>query len=160
MSEKILVAYATKHGSTREVAEAVASALSDQGHEVDMRPSADPGDVGAYGLVILGAPIYSGKWHKDAHRFLKRQRQILETRPIAVFALGPRKPPAEGTWPRSQEQLDNALAKHPWLAPVATAVFGGVDPPKKAKERRDQRDWQAIADWTSQTALLLGRPDS
>jgi menaquinone-dependent protoporphyrinogen oxidase len=132
MGEKILVAYATKHGSTQEVVEAVASALSGQAHEVQMRPAANPGDVDAYGLVVLGGPICSGRWHKDAHRFLKRQRQILEARPVAIFALRPRKPPMEGTWPRSQGQLDNALAKHPWPAPTATAVFGGVDPPKDA----------------------------
>lgn len=152
MGERILVAFATKHGSTREVAEAIAATLRERGLEADVQTAAKVKDVDGYRLVVLGAPLYTGKWHKDAHRFLRRHRSALEARPVAVFALGPRKPPSEGTWPRSQEQLDGALAKHPWLAPAATALFGGVDPPKKGKERRDQRDWEAIARWVSEIA--------
>ncbi len=150
MSERILVAFATKHGSTREVADAIAATLRRRGHEVDVQPAAKVKVLGDYGLVVLGAPLYTGKWHKDAHRFLKRHQSILEGRPVAIFALGPRKPPSEGTWPRSWEQLDGALAKHPWLAPAATVLFGGADPPKKGREPRDQRDWQAINRWASE----------
>jgi menaquinone-dependent protoporphyrinogen oxidase len=147
---RILVAFATKYGSTREVAEAIAATLREEGHEVDAQPAGNLKAPSDYGLVVLGAPLYAGKWHKDAHRFLKRHQSILEGRQVAIFALGPRKPPSEGTWPRSREQLDRALAKHPWLAPVTTALFGGVDPPKKGKELRDQRDWQAVARWASE----------
>jgi menaquinone-dependent protoporphyrinogen oxidase len=150
MAEKILVAFATKHGSTQEVAEAMATTLREQGHEVEVQAAAKVKSADEFDLVVLGAPLYSGKWHRAAHSFLKRHRSALETRPVAIFALGPRKPPSEGTWPRSQEQLDRALAKHPELAPVATALFGGVDPPKKGRTPRDQRDWQAIARWAAE----------
>jgi menaquinone-dependent protoporphyrinogen oxidase len=39
--------------------------------------------VAGYGLAVLGAPLYSGRWHRDAHRFLKRHRQELAGVPVA-----------------------------------------------------------------------------
>jgi len=105
--------------------------------------------VAGWDLVVLGAPIYSGRWHRDAHRFLKRHRNDFEVVPIAVFAMGPRSGDEEG-WQRSRAQLDRALAKRGWLAYVAVAVFGGVDPPKERHgERRDLRDWEAIRAWAT-----------
>jgi len=66
-----------------------------------------------------------------------------------VFAMGPRSGDEEG-WQRSRAQLDRALAKRGWLAYVAVAVFGGVDPPKERHgERRDLRDWEAIRAWAT-----------
>lgn len=72
-----------------------------------------------------------------------------EVVPIAVFAMGPRSGDEEG-WQRSRAQLDRALARRGWLAYVAVAVFGGVDPPKERHgERRDLRDWEAIRAWAT-----------
>ena len=39
MTALILVAYATKHGSTKEVAEAITTRLREHGLEVDIRPA-------------------------------------------------------------------------------------------------------------------------
>ena len=88
-------------------------------------------------------------------RLLKRQRAALSERQVAIFALGPRSPQEEGGWPRCREQLDRALAKHDWLHPVAVELFGGADPPKK-RERRDQRDWEAIRRWAATVAAMAG----
>jgi menaquinone-dependent protoporphyrinogen oxidase len=54
MNRRILVAYATKHGSTLEVAEAIAVALRDRGREVDVGPAADQ-------LRVLSLSARSGK---------------------------------------------------------------------------------------------------
>lgn len=146
----VLVAYATKHGSTREVAEAVSQTLRAQGVQVDLRPARDVrGPMGDRDMVVLGAPIYSGRWHRDVHRFLKRHRKELLTVPIAVFGMGPRDP-GEEAWQRTRGQLGLALAKRDWLRPAAVAVFGGVDPPmREGKPRRDLRDWDAIRAWAA-----------
>ena len=67
---KVLVAYATKNGSTQQVAAAVAMALRGRGAEVTLLPARAAGEtVAGYDLVVLGAPLYSGRWHRDAHRF-------------------------------------------------------------------------------------------
>jgi len=154
----VLVAYATRHGSTREVAEAIATRLRDEAATVDVRPARSVREpVAGWDLVMLGAPIYSGRWHRDAHRFLKRHRSELLLMPVAVFGMGPRSGTEDG-WARSRAQLDRALAKHEWLVPAATALFGGVDPPKRAGEpRRDLRDWDAIREWAGSIPLVSAR---
>ena len=146
----VLVAYATKHGSTREVAGAVSKTLRAEDVQVDLRPARGVrGPIGDRDLVVLGAPIYSGQWHRDAHRFLKRYRKELLTVPVAVFGMGPRNPGQEA-WQRSRRQLDRALARRDWLRPAAVAVFGGVDPPtRQGKRRRDLRDWDAVRAWAT-----------
>lgn len=115
----ILVAFATKAGSTEEVAAAIADALRKLGNTVDLRRARDVGEpVSGWGCVVLGAPIYSGRWHRDAHRFLRRHRGELEYMPVAIFGIGPRSP-EQKAWQRSRSQLDRALAKRSWLSPLS-----------------------------------------
>lgn len=154
----VLLAYATRNGSTQQVAEAVAASLREAGAQVTVRPARAVREAAAgYDLIVLGAPVYSGRWHRDAHRFLKRHRRELAAVPVAVFALGPRNDTAEA-WQRCRAQLDRALAKHGWLTPAAVTVFGGVDPPGRGgRPRRDLRDWQAIDAWAADTLAAAGR---
>jgi len=89
----VLVAYATMYGSTREVAEVVASTVRSAGVDVDVREAGDVKDLGGYQAVVLGAPLITHKLHKDARRFLSRNEKMLEGLPVALFALGPCKEP-------------------------------------------------------------------
>jgi menaquinone-dependent protoporphyrinogen oxidase len=163
----VLVAYATRHGSTREVAEEIAATLQALGANVELREAGDVrgpegfvrGLPGSWSLVVLGAPLCSGRWHRDAHRFLRRHRKDLAGVPVAVFGLGPRSAGKPGggersadkqAWQRSRAQLDRAVAKHTWLTPTAAEVFGG-DPPGK-QPRRDLRDWARIEAWAASIA--------
>lgn len=142
-----LIAYATKHGSTREVAQALADALREKNLEVAVEAARTVRDLGPYDTVVLGAPLYRGRWHRDAAGFLKRHCEALANRDVAIFALGPRTPTCDGGWPRCRAQLEDALHKPAWLSPVSVALFGGVDPPTRKADRRDQRDWDAIRAW-------------
>jgi menaquinone-dependent protoporphyrinogen oxidase len=138
---RTLVAYATRHGSTAEVAETVAQALRGRGDVVDVVPAGTVREpVSEQDLVVLAAPLYSGRWHRDARRFLRRHRDELRDIPLAVFALGPREDTDEA-WERARAQLDRALARYGGgLVPAAVAVFGGVDPPRRRDgPRRDLR---------------------
>ena len=158
----ILVVFATKAGSTEEVAAAIAGALRKSGNTVDLRRARDVREpVSRWGCIVLGAPIYSGRWHRDAHRFLRRHRGELERVPVAIFGMGPRSPDEEA-WQRSRSQLNRALAKRSWLPPVAEVIFGGADPPKRRQAtRRDLRDWAAIEKWAREiSALAASRPAS
>jgi len=154
----VLVAFATRHGSTREVAESIACTLKafaadvefGEAREVRSQPGHGPGQARRWTLVVLGAPLYSGRWHRDAHRFLRRHRKELAGVPVAVFGMGPRNDDVLA-WERSRTQLDRALAKHSWLTPTAVMVFGGVDPPDK-RPRRDLRDWTKIDAWAASIA--------
>jgi menaquinone-dependent protoporphyrinogen oxidase len=153
---RILVLYATKHGSTRQVAEGIAIAAQASGADVRVVPAGSVREpLAGWDLVVLGAPLYSGRWHRDAHRFLKRHRAELAPVPVAIFGMGPRRDDEEA-WQRSRAQLDRALARLPWLVPVAVALFGGVDPPSRNRVRRDLRDWTEIGTWTRKVLALAG----
>ena len=90
MSETILAAYGTKHGSTREVACAVAETLRELGLDVDVEPAGSVDDLSPYAGVVLGGALYTGRWHPEALHFLERHRRALATMPVAVFGMGPR----------------------------------------------------------------------
>jgi menaquinone-dependent protoporphyrinogen oxidase len=173
MSESILVAYATRHGSTREVAEAIAATLREGGLEVDIQPMRNVHRLAGYRAVVLGAPLYMFRWHKDALRFLSQHRKALtqqapERRRVAIFALGPFTTGDEEEWRGSREQLDKELAKFPWLTPIALEIFGGKFDPARLRfpyslfmrqvPASDLRDWAAIRAWADRVrpALLGG----
>lgn len=150
---RILVAYASKKGSTAQVAEVIAETLRQRGAHVDLVPAARVREpIDGYDMVVLGGAIYSGRWHAAAHRLLKRRRRELGRMPVAVFGMGPRTD-TEQAWQRSRAQLDRALSKCNWLNPAEVTVFGGVDPPKK-RTQRDLRDWDKIRAWAAEVATL------
>jgi menaquinone-dependent protoporphyrinogen oxidase len=162
----VLVAYATRYGSTQEVAAAVAAALRERGLAVDIQPAREVRTLTGYSAVVLGAPLLMFRWHKDALRFLRRHRQALAERPVAVFALGPTHDPHDDKeWQDSGTQLDKELAKFPWLTPVALQMFGGKFDPAKLRfplnlfagqePVSDLRDWTVIRAWASDLAAKL-----
>jgi menaquinone-dependent protoporphyrinogen oxidase len=163
MSASILVGYATRSGSTQEVAETIAATLREGGLTVVCQPLKEVQTLDGYDAVVLGAPLYMFRWHKDAKRFLARQRQALLARPTAVFALGPLHDESQ-EWQDSRGHLDKELLKFPWLAPVAVGIFGGkFDPTKltfpynlipalKRMPASDIRDWTAIRAWAQSLA--------
>lgn len=160
MSDPILVAYATRSGSTQEVAESIAGLLRERGLTVDIRPVRQVRTIDSYRAVVLGAPLYLFRWHKDARRFLLRHQQALTQRPVAIFALGPLHN-EEKEYQEAREQLDKELAMFPWLNPQAIAIFGGkFDPQKltfpynllpalKRMPASDVRDWPTISAWAN-----------
>ncbi|MBN1450573.1 MAG: hypothetical protein JW963_06115 [Anaerolineales bacterium] len=160
MSPLVLVGYATRYGSTREVAEAVAATLREGGFEVDIRPVREVHTLAGYSAVVLGAPLFMFRWHRDALRFLSRHRKVLTERPVAVFALGPTHDPYdEQEWRDSRAQLDQELVKFPWFTPVALEIFGGKYDPVKLRfpinalagkvPASDLRDWPSIRAWAA-----------
>jgi menaquinone-dependent protoporphyrinogen oxidase len=82
---RVLVAYATRHGSTADVAEAVAAELRGADVDVSVKQITAGLRADAYDAVVIGAPMIMG-WHKDAVRFLKRNAAALAGRPTACFA--------------------------------------------------------------------------
>ncbi len=162
VEDKILVAYATRYGSTREVAEVVGATMREQGLTVDVMPVKDVADLGGYHGVVLGTPFYLGSILKDAAAFLERHHTALEVLPVALLALGPTQATDDMT--EARKQLDGPLAKLEWLNPVAAEMFvGKYDPahlrlldrlialppasPLHGVGAHDERDWDAIRSW-------------
>ena len=150
MSQPILVAYATKRESTHEVADAVAARLRELGLEVDVRPRHEVGRWSPTRGVVLGGALYTGRWHRDARRFLASHRDELAQPPARGVRDGAAQARAAEDVDGSRQQLDRALAKEPELVPVSVAIFGGVIDPAKLRfpftrmDAADARDWDAI----------------
>jgi menaquinone-dependent protoporphyrinogen oxidase len=162
----VLVAYATKHGSTHEVAKAVAEELRTHGLTVDVRPAADVREVAPYAGVVVGGALYMGRWHRDARRLLSRFRGELAAKPVAIFGMGPLTT-SDKDMAGARRQLDHALAHSPELEPVAVAIFGGVVHPEELHfpfshmPGSDARDWEAIRAWAGDVgALFAGRAEA
>jgi len=160
MTDRILVTYASKHGSTREVAERIARRLDSDALAIDLRPASDVRDVSDYDGVILGAALYTGRMIVDARRFLRRHHGALARRPFAIFAMGPLTT-SEHDVAGATKQLDAGLEKLPDLHPIATAVFGGVVDPSQLRfpfnrmKASDARDWDAVDAWADELGRLL-----
>jgi menaquinone-dependent protoporphyrinogen oxidase len=86
---RVLVAYGSRHGSTAEIAEAVAVALRARGVATDVAPASQVPDVGPYDHVILGAAVYLLRWHPDVLDFLHAHERALASRPVWLFESGP-----------------------------------------------------------------------
>jgi menaquinone-dependent protoporphyrinogen oxidase len=155
-----LVAYGTKQGSTREVAEKIAEALRKQGLDVDLRPASEVKDLGSYAAMVLGGSIYTGRLHPDIQALLKRHRGELAKLPVAVFGMGPKTTEPEDV-ASARKQLDANINKVPEIDPVSVAIFGGVIDPAKLRfpfnrmPASDARDWDAIGDWAESLPAKL-----
>jgi menaquinone-dependent protoporphyrinogen oxidase len=155
-TKSILLAYATRFGSTQEVAETIAVSLRQAGFDVDMQPMADVKSLDAYDAIVLGAAIYNAHWHAEAHHFVSLHQEALQQRPVAIFTLGPLSP-SEAAKRNSRRQLDKELASYPWLKPIVVEIFAGKYDPSKPGlsffERflpaRDYRNWDAIRTWAN-----------
>ena len=86
---KLLVAYASKHGSTAEIAEVIGKELRKRGYQVEVKPVEEVGDPAWYDGFVIGSALYAGGWLKPAAQFLRANQALLATRPVWLFSSGP-----------------------------------------------------------------------
>lgn len=162
----VLVAYASKRGSTAEIAEAVAATLHDTGLEVDLAKVNEIKSLEPYDALVLGSAVYMKCWQGDAKHFLRKHRLALIEMPFWVFSSGPVGDPDEDQpeWVESPKFIDKVeqlgarghvvfggrLAGEP-RGPIERAMVAGTPP-----EHRDRRDWDQIQSWASSVAVALG----
>ncbi len=163
MTDKVLVTFASRYGSTKQVAEKIAAVLQERNYTVDVFPVNKVKSLSGYRFIVLGTGLYIGNMLKSAGQFLSRFQNELSKQPVALFALGPVEIKDKMT-DDDQKQLDSILAKTPWFMPVSKIVFGGkYDPvclhffdkllaslpasPLYNLPASDARDWAAITRW-------------
>lgn len=158
---KILVAYATKAGSTAEVAAEIGRVMeSEGGCQVDVCPVSKLNGVDGYDAVVIGSAIRGGRWLPEATKFVEKNRDALSRVPVALFTVClTLKDDTEENRRTVAAYLDSV---HELVQPVDVGLFAGaMDYNKlplilrllmkamKAPEG-DFRDWEAIRAWAGQ----------
>ena len=156
-----LVGYASKHGATKGIAEAVAAELGRNdvpAHAVDVESLTG---LDGYDAVVLGSGVYAGHWLKPVREFAFAHAGQLRELPVWLFSSGPCGPPEE-LKPEGDPVDIAELAEK--LRPVEHRVFAGViDKDKLGFGERamvrafhapvgDFRDWDAIAGFAREIA--------
>lgn len=160
----VLVTAATRHGSTSEIAEAIAEGLNRRGVDADARPLDQVTNLDRFDAVVIGSAIYMGRWLKAAREFLSEHAAELSAVPVWLFSSGPLGPP--GRLIPSDESTDTdrmtklvgarghrVLAGRLELASlnvVERAVVRAVHAPDG-----DCRDWDAIDALAGEIAVEL-----
>jgi menaquinone-dependent protoporphyrinogen oxidase len=170
----ILVAYATKHGATRGIAERIAQSLRTAGHDADVRTVQDVDDLTPYDAFVIGAAAYIGSWLKPATAFVRRNQALLADRPVWLFSSGPlgtATVDAQGKDVLTEAEPKEFAELRQLIAPRGARVFFGVlDPGTLGLAERmmrilpagrtllpegDFRDWAAIDAWAEDIARAL-----
>lgn len=160
----VLVAYASKHGSTQGIAERITEKLRQMGKQAEARQVDTVKDLGSYEAFVIGSAIYYGSWMKEATEFVHRNQAALAGRPVWLFSVGPL-----GSEVKDAEQQPKEMAEfQETIKPRDHRVFfGALDHNRLSFTERmvvkavrgpegDFRDWQAIDAWAESIARDLG----
>lgn len=166
MAGKILVAYATRRGSTAEIARAIGKELEAAGMAVQVAGMKDVTSLDGFRGVVVGAPVYMAQIEKDVADFVSRFSGDLQGIPVAAFAVGIAPVnPMVGSVAEVLEKLRAALTP---VRPVAVTMFAGrLELARMSFVERtmtglmrvltgDFRDWDAIRAWARELPALLG----
>ena len=172
--KRILVAYASRCGTTGGVAEAIGRTLCDAGFEVDTRLAKHVEDVSKYSAVVLGSAVNRASWLSDAIEFAEKNREALKGMPVAYFltCLALYEDTIESR-KLAQSYMEPVLKAVPEVRPVDSGLFAGVlDYSKmnvlyrmvmksKMKEKGvpegDHRNWNAITSWAKGLIVPFGK---
>jgi menaquinone-dependent protoporphyrinogen oxidase len=159
----VLVAVASRHGATREIAEAIGRELTAAGVAADVRAVEDVEDLEGYTAIVLGSAVYVGSWLQPATAFAVRHGDRLRRLHTWLFSSGPIGDPPHPadehalqidevlaeTGAREHRVFTGRLDKH-LLGFGEWAVVLAVRAPKG-----DFRDWEAIDDWSRGIAAAI-----
>ena len=156
---RVLVTVASRHGATRQIGEAVSTALTEEGIESEVQPPERVAAIDGFDAVIIGSGVYAGHWLGAAKGFIERHEVALRQRPVWLFSSGPLgDPPApiaepvdvaplvERTAARGHRIFAGRLAKDELgfgeraLVKMVRAPYG------------DYRDWPEIVEWAREIA--------
>jgi menaquinone-dependent protoporphyrinogen oxidase len=163
----VLVAYASKYGSTAEIAHKIGETIAKNGTPVDIFEVRDVPELKKYTAVVLGSAVYIGRWRKDAVRFMKIHEKELSEKKVWIFSTGPT---GKGEPVKLLEGWDFPSG----LKPVAerinprdiTVFHGAVDVSKLNSLHKymvgkvkvpvgDFRDWKIIVEWAESISMEM-----
>ena len=83
------VVFASRHGATKEIAEAIAAALRDAGIAAEAHDASGAPDPVECDAIVLGSGVYMGRWLPPARRYARAHGSSVRTRPVWLFSSGP-----------------------------------------------------------------------
>lgn len=160
MTQRALVVYSTRTGSTREIAEEIGKSLNGRGIETKVSDAVAAGEIVSYDLVIVGSPIYGGMLREDILTFLESHELDLMEKRVAMFTVGMLSVNSASEAKGEHEgAIEHGCMRAPGVKTVSHAIFAGSYDPDKVDfvsrnlmERKgapigDFRDWSAIRAW-------------
>jgi menaquinone-dependent protoporphyrinogen oxidase len=159
MNGPVLVAYASRAGSTAEVAAAIGATLREAGLSVDVSPLREIDGLEGYQALVLGTAIRAGRLLPEATRFAKAHAAAMGQMPVVYFAVC-----ATLREDTPTNRATVAAALDPLVAiktPLDVGLFAGrldhemLEVPARWLIRLmraaegDWRDWDAIRAWAA-----------
>lgn len=169
METRVLIAYASKHGMTAEIAAKIGKTLQQSGLQVDVLPVQNVKNLVSYQAVVLGSAVYIAMWRKELVKFLRENEGQLSGLPLWVFSSGPM---GEGDPVELLQGWRFPEAQRPLLErikPCDIAVFHGAIDLKNMNflekwtlknvkaPTGDYRDWDMITRWAGDIARAVKR---
>lgn len=168
----ILVAYATAHGSTKEVAEFIGRILTTYNAKVTVADVQDIQYVDTYDAFVLGSPIHGGLWLQEMCNFTDRFHAQLSRKPSYFWITCIRALEPDGYEHALEYYIDHKTLNSFNVRDVA--VFTGkLNPDAITRQEQwylashydgkqrpgyinnDFRDWEVIAAWANRLAKDL-----
>jgi menaquinone-dependent protoporphyrinogen oxidase len=161
---RILVAAASRHGATSEIADAIARTLTGRGNEVDIPAMESLAEVDSYDAAVIGSAVYYGHWLDPASELVEEHGEALARMPVWLFSSGPLGVPGEEL--PKEEPVDVASLTEATRAVEHRIFSGRLDRSTlKFRERAmvsalhapegDFRDWRAIEAFARDIATVL-----
>lgn len=151
---KVLIAYASRHGGTKGIAEHIGTVLAGQGIACTVARVEDDPDPTLADACLLGSAVYLGSWLNEALDYGWRHAASLAGRPVWMFSSGPlpgsasekavdpNDPlaialgPAEGTGSGGRQKVAELTAAiHPRDHRIFFGAYDPKDSPKSIAER-------------------------
>ncbi len=167
MVGRILVVYASRAGSTAEIAREIGAVISATGIAVDVHAVSDVAEVKGYDSVVIGAPVYMGRVVSEIAVFVREHRAALEQMPVAAFVVGGSLTDrSEQSLAWARELMEKALG--PVIACEIGLFAGHIDTSRMSISQRmsirclgvragDFRDWEMIREWAGKLPGKLDR---
>ena len=162
---KILVGYASAHGSTAEIARFIGEEIEQRELQVKVANVADVKSLAGYDAYIIGSAIHGGMWLTEMSQFLAKFAEQLKSMPGAFFVTAIRVLEPDGYEHCLQEYVNHQVLTELGIKDI-TAFAGKLDLDAVDWDERwtlaarydgrslpgamsnDFRDWGKIRSWT------------
>jgi menaquinone-dependent protoporphyrinogen oxidase len=106
---RALVVYASRHGSTAEIAERIGEVLRRHTIDVMVADAKEQPDPAGFDACVIGSSVYIGSWLKEGTEYLQQYAATLATRPVWLFSSGPLPGSSKGSADRAADPIGDAL---------------------------------------------------